>query len=92
LFRSVALCLPPLAKLLGDTATEELKRLFKSLPYGQLYSERCGYAYGIAGLTKGLGLTTLHEIEFLKSINELFESKDGNCREAACVLFLTMCL
>lgn len=89
---SVATCLPPLAPLLKDHAMDELRRLFRSLPQGQKYAERTGYAYGVAGLTKGLGLNTLKEISFLSTILGLFESKEPTDREAACLLILTMCL
>lgn len=88
---SVAICIPPLAKLLKEQAMDELKRFFRSITQGK-YAERRGFAYGIAGLTKGLGLATLKEIGFLPTILEMFESKETNSREAACLLFLTMTL
>ncbi|KAI6171348.1 TOG domain-containing protein [Aphelenchoides bicaudatus] len=65
---SVANCLPPLALLIKDHAMDELKRLFRSLPQGKKFAERAGYAYGVAGLTKGLGLNTLKEISFMSTI------------------------
>lgn len=89
---SVSTCLPPLALLLKDHAMDELRRLFRSLPQGKKYAERTGYAYGVAGLTKGLGLNTLKEISFMPKILELSESKEPVDREAACLLILTMCL
>lgn len=90
---SVANCLPPLAPLLlKDHAMDELRRLFRSLPLGQKYAERTGYAYGVAGLTKGLGLSSLKEISFMPKILELFISKESTDRESACLLILTMCL
>lgn len=89
---SVASCLPPLALLIKDHAMDELRRLFRLITQSQKYAERAGYAYGVAGLSKGLGLNTLKEISFMSTILELFESKESISREAACLLVLTMCL
>lgn len=89
---SVALCLPPLAKPMGSVAVEELHRLLRHLPQTKNYAERCGFAFGVAGLTKGLGLVSLRETKFVDVISELFEAKEAHMRESACLLFLAMCL
>ncbi|CAD5221496.1 unnamed protein product [Bursaphelenchus xylophilus] len=87
---SVALCLPPLAKPMGDEAVEELSKMMRHLPQTKNFAERCGFAYGIAGLTRGRGLVTLRDIKFIEYISEMFEAKESNIRESACILFMTM--
>lgn len=89
---SVASCIPPLAKLLKEHSTDELRRLFRSIPQEKSFAKRIGYAYGVAGLTKGLGLMSMKDVEFLSKILEMFDSKDAILREDACLLFLTMSL
>ncbi|KAI6240148.1 hypothetical protein M3Y99_00501900 [Aphelenchoides fujianensis] len=89
--QSVAVCLPPLTHLLPEIALVELRRLMGQLPKTKSYGERCGFAYGIAGLTKGLGLVCFDDIKFLPTILELFVTKDAAGRESACLLFMTMC-
>ncbi|KAI6215267.1 hypothetical protein M3Y94_00365800 [Aphelenchoides besseyi] len=89
--QSVAVCLPPLTQLIREEALKKLRTLMEQLPKTKIYGERCGFAYGIAGLTKGLGLVCFDDIKFLPTMMQLFVAKEAQGRESACILFMTMC-
>ncbi|KAI6201623.1 TOG domain-containing protein [Aphelenchoides besseyi] len=88
--QSVAVCLPPLTQLIREEALKKLRTLMEQLPKTKIYGERCGFAYGIAGLTKGLGLVCFDDIKFLPTMMQLFVVKEAQGRESACILFMTI--
>ena len=49
-------------------------------------------AYGIAGITRGLGLRSHEQIRLLALLADWLDSKNKQHREAGCILFATMCV
>lgn len=66
---SVAACLPPLVPMLEEKATQTLTQMLQQLQTTTNYGHRWGYAYGVASLTRGLGLRSHEQIRFLPTVS-----------------------
>ncbi|KZT41926.1 ARM repeat-containing protein [Sistotremastrum suecicum HHB10207 ss-3] len=71
---AVSDCLSSLVLLMGD-ASELVNRLLLELLEGARYAERRGAAYGIAGIVKGLGVSSIHKFHLLGKLQQASEDK-----------------
>ncbi len=80
---AVAACLPPLVVRIKSDIPRLLGRLLSELVESPKYGERRGAAYGVAGMVKGLGLSSLQKYDILAKIStamddkKYFESRQG---------------
>ena len=81
---TIAGCLSPLAQLVASETHGYVQQLTDDLLHSKKYAGRRGAAYGLAGLVKGRGVSSLREyriLSLLKSASE--EKKDSNQRQGA---------
>ncbi|OUM57069.1 hypothetical protein PIROE2DRAFT_49018, partial [Piromyces sp. E2] len=89
---AVANCLPGLIKAIGkDESAELVKKLLDGILNGKNYGERRGNAYGLAGVVKGRGMTTLKECNVMQTLKEAVENKKKyEYREGSLCAFETL--
>ena len=89
--QAVAECLPALLKVNKDQAPELIKGLLKQLFESTKYGERKGAAYGIAGIVKGCGVSSLRNFRIMSSLKEAVEDKkNATRREGALFAYETL--
>ncbi|ODO11508.1 hypothetical protein I350_00288 [Cryptococcus amylolentus CBS 6273] len=74
---AVADCLPPLVQNMDEECEYLVDRLFSTLTTGAKYAARRGAAYGLAGVVKGRGLSSLKEYELLEKLTDAVEDKSA---------------
>ena len=72
---AVADCLPPLVQATPDDVEIIVDGLYSTLTTGAKYASRRGAAYGLAGVVKGRGLSTLKEFDLMDRLHEAVEDK-----------------
>jgi len=72
---SVANCLPPLVPAIKSDASDLVCNLMSLLLDSDNYGERRGAAYGLAGLTKGLGILALKQLDIMNTLTEAMQDK-----------------
>lgn len=89
---AVADCLPPLAKgMAPDEASATVKQMLNQLLQGATYAQRRGAAYGLAGLVKGRGISSLRDFNLMVDLKEAIEDKKAwEKREGALLAYETM--
>ena len=72
---AVSDCLPPLVRLIKDSTSSLVEKLFGMLFHGAKYGERRGAAYGLAGVLRGTGLVGFKEYDVLPRLKDAMEDK-----------------
>lgn len=72
---AVSECLPPLVKMIPKSAEGLLEQLLAELFEGKKYAERRGAAYGIAGVVKGAGVSSLKTFGIMSKLKLAVEDK-----------------
>ncbi|KAG0238098.1 translational activator of GCN4 [Actinomortierella wolfii] len=90
---AVANCLPGLIKSIPDQVPDLLKRLMDATFHSPKYAERRGAAYGLAGVIKGRGISSLKEFSVMAALKAAVDDKkDPHAREGAMLAFETLSL
>jgi len=71
----VANCLPPLVPAIKSDAADLVRNLMSLLLDSDNYGERRGAAYGLAGLTKGLGILALKQLDVMNTLTDAMQDK-----------------
>jgi HEAT repeat protein len=87
---AVAECLPPLVKAYPSKAQELLPVLLEKTTTAPKYAHRRGAAYGIAGVVKGKGLSSLKDFNVIGYLKEAITSKKVESKEGALFSFETL--
>ncbi|PWN35796.1 ARM repeat-containing protein [Meira miltonrushii] len=88
---AVADCLVPLARTAEKDVPALMERLFDALLNAPKYGERRGAAYGIAGLVKGRGISSIAEFNIMTRLAEAVEDKKGtHARQGAMMVYETL--
>ncbi|MCO5555788.1 hypothetical protein L7F22_009333 [Adiantum nelumboides] len=88
---AVADCLVPLARTAEKDVPALIERLFVALLNAPKYGERRGAAYGIAGLVKGRGISSIAEFNIMTRLAEAVEDKKGtHARQGAMMVYETL--
>lgn len=89
---AVANCLPPLVSFIKSDASELVLKLMNLLLESDNYGERKGAAYGLAGLVRGLGITSLKQMDIMTTLEEAVkDKKNPRRREGALFAYEKMC-
>lgn len=89
---AVANCLPYLIPAFKEEAPSLLQKLIQLLLESEVYGERKGAAYGIAGIIKGLGILSLKQLGIMDALTEAIQDKKNpNHREGALFAFEMLC-
>jgi len=72
---AVSNCLPPLVPAIKSDAADLVRNLTSLLLDSDKYGERRGAAYGLAGLTKGLGILALKQLDIMNTLTEAMQNK-----------------
>lgn len=84
-------CLPPLAGAIGSEVPRLVEQLFKDLFYAPKYAERRGAAYGLAGLIKGRGISSIAEFRVMQRLEDAIgDKKNVNARQGALMAYETL--
>ncbi|XVF57046.1 hypothetical protein PTKIN_Ptkin06aG0171600 [Pterospermum kingtungense] len=90
--RAVSTCLSPLMQSKQDDAAELVSRLLNQLMKSDKYGERRGAAFGLAGVVKGFGLSSLKKYGVITEIRESFTDRSSaKSREGALLAFECLC-
>lgn len=85
---AVANCLQYLIPKFKDDAPALLQKLLEFLFESEIYGERKGAAYGIAGIVKGLGILSLNKLGIMDALTQAIQAKNKpNNREGALFAF-----
>ena len=88
---AVSECLPPLIKSNKDKVSSLVERLLDMLFKSEKYGHRRGAAYGLAGIVKGAGLSSLKDFYIMAHLKEAVEEKKNlDKREGALFAFETL--
>ncbi|KAJ3106530.1 translational activator of GCN4 [Phlyctochytrium planicorne] len=72
---AVSDCLPPLVKVMTKDVDSLVQRLLRLLFDSPKYGDRRGAAYGLAGVVRGRGITSLKEYAIMASLKDAIEDK-----------------
>ena len=90
---AVANCLPPLVRLVGDEFKGYVELLLDKLLHAKQYAARRGAAYGLAGLIKGRGISSLRQYRIISNLRAAAEDKKSTeSRQGAMFAFELMSL
>ncbi|CAL0308828.1 unnamed protein product [Lupinus luteus] len=90
--RAVSSCLSPLMQSKQDDAAALVNRLMDQLMKSDKYGERRGAAFGLAGVIKGFGLSSLKKHRIVIILQEaLAERNSAKSREGALLGFECLC-
>lgn len=88
---AVSDCLSPLVGILQTPATDIVDRLLEEISAAPKYAWRRGAAYGLAGVVKGLGISSMKEYNILQRLRAAAEDKKQyEPRQGAMCAFETM--
>nr|KAJ0220349.1 hypothetical protein LSAT_V11C200055110 [Lactuca sativa] len=86
--RAVSSCLSPLMKLKQEDALSLVTRLLDQLMKSEKYGERRGAAFGLAGVIKGFGISSLKKYGAATILREgLAHRNSAKCREGSLLAF-----
>ncbi|XP_065852916.1 protein ILITYHIA [Euphorbia lathyris] len=90
--RAVSMCLSPLMQSKQDDAATFVSRLLDQLLKSEKYGERRGAAFGLAGVVKGFGLSSLKNYGIVAALQEgLVDRNSAKSREGALLAFECFC-
>ncbi|KAJ5888776.1 hypothetical protein N7495_008817 [Penicillium taxi] len=72
---AVSECLPPLIRLSGPSTADYVQEMLDQLLNVKNYATQRGAAYGLAGIVKGKGISTLREFRIMSLLKEATENK-----------------
>jgi len=72
---AIANCLPPLVPAIKSDASDLVGNLLSLLLDSDVYGERRGAAYGLAGLVKGLGILALKQLDVMSTLTDALQDK-----------------
>ncbi|GIX96451.1 eIF-2-alpha kinase activator GCN1 [Caerostris darwini] len=89
---AVANCLPPLVPAVKDNVPTIVNNLLHLLLESNIYGERKGAAYGLAGLVKGLGILSLKQLNIMNTLTTAIQNKKNyKHREGSLFAFEMLC-
>ncbi|ESN99099.1 hypothetical protein HELRODRAFT_107160 [Helobdella robusta] len=89
---AAANCLPALVPSMKADAPDLVRDLMCRLLESEVYGERRGAAYGLAGMVKGLGILSLKQLGIISTITEALQDKKSlRRREGALFAFEMLC-
>lgn len=90
--RAVSTCLSPLMQSKQEDAPALVSRLLDQLMKSDKYGERRGAAFGLAGVVKGFGISSLKKLGIATVLREgLADRNSAKCREGALLGFECLC-
>lgn len=90
--RAVSTCLSPLMQSKQEDAQALVSRLLDQLVKSDKYGERRGAAFGLAGVVKGFGISSLKKHGIVKILQEgLADRNNAKSREGALLAFECLC-
>ncbi|KVI07286.1 Armadillo-like helical [Cynara cardunculus var. scolymus] len=90
--RAVSSCLSPLMKSKQEDGMSLVSRLLDQLMKSEKYGERRGAAFGLAGVIKGFGISSLKKYGVATVLREgLANRNSAKCREGALLAFECLC-
>ncbi|KAM7250092.1 hypothetical protein ACFE04_021975 [Oxalis oulophora] len=90
--RAVSACLSPLVQSKQDDAQALVSRLLNQLMKSDKYGERRGAAFGLAGVVKGFGISSLKKYGIVAALREgLLDRNSAKSREGALLGFECFC-
>ncbi|OMO84593.1 Armadillo-like helical [Corchorus capsularis] len=90
--RAVSTCLSPLMQSKQDDAAALISRLLDQLMKSEKYGERRGAAFGLAGVVKGFGLSSLKKCGIVAALRAAFADRNSaKSREGALLAFECLC-
>lgn len=90
--RAVSSCLSPLMKSKQEDAMALVTRLLDQLMKSEKYGERRGAAFGLAGVIKGFGISSLKKYGVATVLREgLANRNSAKCREGSLLAFECLC-
>ncbi|KAI4338617.1 hypothetical protein MLD38_023653 [Melastoma candidum] len=90
--RAVASCLSPLMQSKHEDAPTLVTRLLDKLLRSDKYGERRGAAFGLAGVVKGFGISSLKKYGIITVLREgLADRNSAKCREGSLMAFECLC-
>ncbi|KAL5364855.1 armadillo-type protein [Aspergillus floccosus] len=72
---AVSECLPPLIRLSGSQSAGYVQEMMDQLLQTKKYATQRGAAYGLAGIVKGRGISTLREFRVMAHLQDATENK-----------------
>ncbi|KAL2824646.1 armadillo-type protein [Aspergillus cavernicola] len=72
---AVSECLPPLIRLAGPQSGQYVGEMLDQLLQSKKYATQRGAAYGLAGIVKGRGISTLREFRVMPRFHDAAENK-----------------
>ena len=85
---AIAECLPPLVRAYGPNSSQYMNQAVDMLLSSKNYAVQRGSAYGLGGLVKGLGMSSLREHRILVTLKAAMENKkEANKRESALLAY-----
>lgn len=77
-------CLPPLIRVIKDDVPDLVDQLMNDMFNAEKYAERRGAAYGLAGVVRGRGISSLREFGIMGRLRDNAEDKKNvNARQGA---------
>ncbi|KAL5712127.1 eIF-2-alpha kinase activator GCN1 [Ranunculus cassubicifolius] len=90
--RAVSSCLSPLMSSKKEDAQELVSRLLKLLMHSDKYGERRGAAFGLAGVVKGLRISSLKQYGIITVLRAGLEDRNSaKAREGSLLAFECLC-
>ncbi|XP_020529182.1 protein ILITYHIA [Amborella trichopoda] len=90
--RAVSDCLSPLMPSKQEDGQELVSRLLNHLMHSEKYGERRGAAFGLAGVTKGFGISSLKKYGIMAILRDGLEDRNSaKSREGALLGFECLC-
>nr|GEV72458.1 protein ILITYHIA [Tanacetum cinerariifolium] len=90
--RAVSSCLSPLMQSKREDAMSLVTRLLDQLMKSEKYGERRGAAFGLAGVIKGFGISSLKKYGVATVLREgLANRNSAKCREGSLLAFECLC-
>lgn len=87
---AVADCLPALIQAAPQRAAALVDKLFNELLSGSSYATRRGAAYGIAGIIKGRGISSIPEFDLMDRLSDAASSSKNQHRQGAMMAYETL--
>ncbi|KAL4880474.1 armadillo-type protein [Aspergillus karnatakaensis] len=72
---AVSDCLPPLIRLAGEQSGQYVQEMLDQLLQTKKYATQRGAAYGLAGIVKGRGISTLRQYRVMSHLQDASENK-----------------